>query len=350
MAIQAALGSDIAMAFDECPPSDAPRAVDRGGDGAHDPLGAPLPGGAPRRPGSCASASCRAARTSTCGARHLAEIAALPFDGLALGGLGVGEAPEVMYEVIDAIAAEMPADRPRYLMGVGTPEDIWTAIGAGVDMFDCVMPTRNARNGQLFMRGGRSTSRNAQHRDDPRPVEEGCPLRVLRAYSRAYLAHLFHAKELLYYRLASIHNLAALPEPCPASARGDRRRRFRPPGSPAYPVVAARGRRARGKRPTMAKRVGVILSGCGRRDGSDVAEAMLALLVLERAGAEAVCAAPDVDHAGRRRPPEPARPGRAAQRASRVGTHHRRPVLSARRADPADASTGSIIPGGEGAS
>ena len=112
-----------------------------------------------------------------------------------------------MYGVIDAVAEEMPADRPRYLMGVGTPEDIWTAIGAGVDMFDCVMPTRNARNGQLFVRGGRLNIGNTQHREDPRPVEEGCPCECCARYSRAYLAHLFHAGELLYYRLASVHNL-----------------------------------------------------------------------------------------------------------------------------------------------
>jgi queuine tRNA-ribosyltransferase len=112
-----------------------------------------------------------------------------------------------MYGVIDAVAAEMPADRPRYLMGVGTPEDIWTAIGAGVDMFDCVMPTRNARNGQLFVRGGRLNIANAQYRDDPAPVEDGCPCECCTTYSRGYLAHLFRAEELLYHRLASIHNL-----------------------------------------------------------------------------------------------------------------------------------------------
>jgi queuine tRNA-ribosyltransferase len=101
----------------------------------------------------------------------------------------------------------MPADRARYLMGVGTPEDIWRAIGAGIDMFDCVMPTRNARNGQLFTRAGRVNIGNARHRDEPQPVEEGCPCGCCVRYSRAYLAHLFHAKELLYYRLATIHNL-----------------------------------------------------------------------------------------------------------------------------------------------
>jgi queuine tRNA-ribosyltransferase len=128
----------------------------------------------------------------------------------------VGEAPEVMYGVIDAIAAEMPAERPRYLMGVGTPQDIWTGIAAGIDMFDCVMPTRNARNGQLFVRagfgepggrGGRLNIANAQYRDDPKPVEDGCPCECCSTYSRGYLAHLFRAEELLFHRLASIHNL-----------------------------------------------------------------------------------------------------------------------------------------------
>jgi queuine tRNA-ribosyltransferase len=106
----------------------------------------------------------------------------------------------------------MPSDKPRYLMGVGTPRDLLTAIGAGIDMFDCVMPTRNARNGQLFVReGGLNVGRlniaNAQYRDDARPVEEGCPCECCASYGRAYLSHLFHAKELLYYRLATVHNL-----------------------------------------------------------------------------------------------------------------------------------------------
>ena len=180
---------------------------DRGGDGAHDALGARAAWPRRRRRASSASASCRAASHVDLRRAHLAEIAALPFDGLALGGLGVGEAPDVMYGVIDAVAAEMPADRPRYLMGVGTPEDIWTAIGAGIDMFDCVMPTRNARNGQLFVRGGRINIGNAQYRDDPNPVEDGCPCECCASYSRGYLAHLFRAEELLYHRLASIHNL-----------------------------------------------------------------------------------------------------------------------------------------------
>src|SRR5207237_6680068 len=106
--------------------------------------------------------------------RHLAEIAALPFDGFALGGLSVGESPARMYEVLDAVADELPRPRPRYLMGVGTPADLVIAIGSGIDMFDCVLPTRNARNGQLFTSEGRLVISNAEHRSSPRPVDEHC--------------------------------------------------------------------------------------------------------------------------------------------------------------------------------
>jgi queuine tRNA-ribosyltransferase len=206
MAIQTALASDIAMAFDECPPSDAPRPVIEAAM-ARTTRWARACVAAPAAPGQLRFGIVQGGVHVDLRRAHLAEIAALPFDGLALGGLGVGEAPVVMYGVIDAIAAEMPADRPRYLMGVGTPEDIWTAIGAGIDMFDCVMPTRNARNGQLFVRGGRINIGNAQYRDDQTPVEDGCPCECCASYSRGYLAHLFRAEELLYHRLASIHNL-----------------------------------------------------------------------------------------------------------------------------------------------
>jgi queuine tRNA-ribosyltransferase len=112
-----------------------------------------------------------------------------------------------MHEVVSAIAGAMPEDRPRYLMGVGTPLDLLVGVAAGVDMFDCVMPTRNARNGQLFTRTGKLNIGNAVHRVDPSPVEEGCPCEACRCYSRAYLAHLWRAEELLYHRLATLHNL-----------------------------------------------------------------------------------------------------------------------------------------------
>jgi queuine tRNA-ribosyltransferase len=206
MSIQTLLGSDVAMAFDHCPPSDAPRAV------IEDAMTRTTRWAqrcvvTAAAPGQLRFGIVQGGVHLDLRRRHLGEIGAMNFDGLALGGLGVGEAPEVMVDVIRAVASEMPADRPRYLMGVGTPTDIWTAIGAGVDMFDCVMPTRNARNGQLFVRAGKLNIANAQYRDDPRPVEEGCACECCSTYSRAYLAHLFHAEELLYYRLASVHNL-----------------------------------------------------------------------------------------------------------------------------------------------
>ena len=211
MEIQRLLGSDIAMAFDHCPPSDAPRAAIEDAM-ARTTAWARRSLAAPRAPGQLRFGIVQGGTHLDLRRRHLAELAAMEeggraFDGLALGGLGVGEAPEVMYDVIAAVAPEMPADRPRYLMGVGTPTDIWTAIGAGVDMFDCVMPTRNARNGNLFIKGGKINIGNARFRDEAAPVEAGCPCECCTGYSRAYLSHLFHAEELLYYRLASAHNV-----------------------------------------------------------------------------------------------------------------------------------------------
>jgi queuine tRNA-ribosyltransferase len=206
MEIQRLLGSDVAMAFDHCPPSDAPRAAIEEAM-ARTTAWAGRCVEAPRAPGQLRFGIVQGGVHLDLRRRHLGEIAALAFDGYALGGLGVGEAPAVMYDVIAAVAPEMPEDRPRYLMGVGTPLDVWTSIGAGVDMFDCVMPTRNARNGQLFVRGGRVNIANARHRDDPAPVEAGCPCECCSTYSRAYLAHLYRAEELLFHRLATVHNL-----------------------------------------------------------------------------------------------------------------------------------------------
>jgi queuine tRNA-ribosyltransferase len=206
MALQASLGSDVAMALDECPPSDAPAAEVRA---AMDRTTrwARRCAEAPRASGQLRFAIVQGGVDPALRLAHLAELAPLPFDGLALGGFAVGEPPAVMHEVLGQVAPWLPAERPRYLMGVGTPLDLLVAISAGVDMFDCVMPTRNARNGQLFVASGRLNIANAVHLEDPRPVEEGCPCEGCRSYSRAYLAHLFRAKEILYYRLATLHNL-----------------------------------------------------------------------------------------------------------------------------------------------
>ena len=206
MEIQVALGSDIAMAFDECPPSDAPEA-ELDAAMARTTRWAIRCLAAPRAPGQMRFGIVQGGVDLVRRRAHLSEIAALPFDGFALGGLGVGEPPAVMHDVVAAIAGDMPAASPRYLMGVGTPVDILAGIAAGIDMFDCVMPTRNARNGALFVRAGRINIANARHRQDSQPVEPGCVCECCASYSRAYLAHLFHAKELLYYRLATIHNL-----------------------------------------------------------------------------------------------------------------------------------------------
>jgi queuine tRNA-ribosyltransferase len=206
MAIQAALGSDVAMVLDECPPSDAPMEVVRAAM-ERTTRWARRCAQTERPAGQLRFGIVQGGTDVPLRLEHLQAMAELPFEGLALGGLGVGEPPPLMHAVVAAIAPRMPADRPRYLMGVGTPIDLLAGIEAGIDMFDCVMPTRNARNGQLFVRAGRLNIANAVHREDPRPVEEGCPCETCRRYTRAYLAHLFHAKELLYYRLATLHNL-----------------------------------------------------------------------------------------------------------------------------------------------
>ncbi|MBI5468616.1 MAG: tRNA guanosine(34) transglycosylase Tgt, partial [Deltaproteobacteria bacterium] len=137
-------------------------------------------------------------------ARAIAEIG---FDGYALGGLSVGEEKGLMQEMVASTVEHMPVDAPRYLMGVGTPEDLVFGVEAGVDMFDCVMPTRNARNGTLFTRHGKLVIKNARYEKDPGPIDDGCGCYTCRNYSRAYLRHLFMAGEILASRLNTVHNL-----------------------------------------------------------------------------------------------------------------------------------------------
>ncbi|CAG9169358.1 tRNA guanosine(34) transglycosylase Tgt [Cupriavidus pinatubonensis] len=137
----------------------------------------------------------------------LAGLSELDFHGFAIGGLSVGEPKEDMMRVLEHVAPRLPADKPHYLMGVGTPEDLVAGVAAGVDMFDCVMPTRNARNGWLFTRYGDVKIRNAAHRNDPRPLDESCACYTCRNFSRAYLHHLHRVGEILGARLNTIHNL-----------------------------------------------------------------------------------------------------------------------------------------------
>ncbi len=139
--------------------------------------------------------------------RSAASLCAMDFDGFAIGGLSVGESNAEMYDTVSLTVPYMPVEKPRYLMGVGTPEDLVENVYRGVDMFDCVMPTRNARNGTLFTSFGKINIKKAIYTLDDSPIDPACDCIVCRTYSRAYLRHLFRAHELTYFRLATIHNL-----------------------------------------------------------------------------------------------------------------------------------------------
>ncbi len=206
MRVQGLIGADIAMQLDVCPPGGAPRdEVQR----------------------ACATTTrwakrCLAARRSDQAVfgivqggtdvalrkEHAAELAELPFNGLALGGFSVGEPIETMHAVLPEVAPSLDPGRPRYLMGVGTPRDLVVAIAAGVDMFDCVLPTRNARNGQALLRRGKIVIKQARYKDDRMPLDPecGCPA-CQGGYARSYLRHLYLAGEILALRLLSEHNL-----------------------------------------------------------------------------------------------------------------------------------------------
>ncbi|MBA3454313.1 MAG: tRNA-guanine transglycosylase, partial [Deltaproteobacteria bacterium] len=206
MHIQKVLGSDIAMCFDQCPPGDAPQDVQEVAL-ARTTAWAARCRRAERAEGQALFGIVQGGIDTPRRLRHMAEITPLDFDGHALGGLAVGESVEDTYRVLDEVAHQLPADKPRYLMGVGTPTDLERGIVAGIDMFDCVMPTRNARNGYLFTSQGRVNIPNAQYRTDLGPIDPACPCSTCGTYSRAYLRHLYIAKEILYSRLATLHNL-----------------------------------------------------------------------------------------------------------------------------------------------
>ena len=206
MQVQRSLGSDIVMIFDECTPYPASWEVAKKSmelslrwaersKKAHE--------GNP----SALFGIVQGGMHLDLRAKSLTGLTQIGFDGYAIGGLSVGEPKPEMLRVLDGVTHQLPTDRPRYLMGVGKPEDIVEAVRRGVDMFDCVMPTRNARNAHLFTSDGVVRLRNAQYRSDERPVEEGCDCYTCQRYSRAYLHHLDKCNEGLGGRLNTIHNL-----------------------------------------------------------------------------------------------------------------------------------------------
>lgn len=215
MQIQSNLGSDIAMAFDECVENPAPydyvkRSCERTArwlvrcKTELDRLNA-LPDTV--NPGQVLFGINQGGTYPELRIHHMQEIAQLNLPGYAIGGLAVGESTETMYEIIEAVEPYMPQDKPRYLMGVGTPSNIIEAVARGVDFFDCVMPARNARHGRLFTWDGAINLKNAKYELDPLPIDPKCDCPVCRRYSRAYLRHLFKAEEMLAMRLSVMHNL-----------------------------------------------------------------------------------------------------------------------------------------------
>ena len=222
MEIQVALGSDIVMSFDECTPFPATRdeaklSLDltrrwaiRSKNKLHELHNEPASSG---EAGITVVNQTQALFGIIQGStfldlreESLEGLIEIGFDGYAIGGLSVGEEKDAMFEVVSNVAPKMPGDRPRYLMGVGSPEDIIEAVRLGVDMFDCVMPTRNARNGQLFTSRGKLNIKNAKYKEDSAPIDDACGCAVCERYSRAYLRHLYMSGEILGSVLSSLHN------------------------------------------------------------------------------------------------------------------------------------------------
>ena len=217
--VQLALGSDVMMLLDVCPPFPSPAAVLRAAvertqgwavrSAAHlralVAAGQRTPAGAP--PGA-AFAIVQGGVDPALRQAAARDLVALDYPGYALGGLMVGEPKTATFAAVAAVNEVLPTDRPRYLMGVGAPDDIVKAVAAGVDLFDCVLPTRNARNGTVFTRRGKVVIKNAEWKDDPRPLDESCRCYACTHFSRAYLRHLFHAGEILGPRLATLHSVS----------------------------------------------------------------------------------------------------------------------------------------------
>jgi queuine tRNA-ribosyltransferase len=224
MEIQAALGSDIIMSFDECTPYPATREQAQNSleltsrwarrSKEHllklhqEPMEAEKAGIKIVNQTQALFGINQVSMFFDLRQQSLDELLEIGFDGYAIGGLSVGEDKQIMYSVMAHIAPKLPEEKPRYLMGVGTPEDILEAVAQGVDMFDCVMPTRNARNGNLFTGRGRVNIKNARYRNDDRPIDESCKCATCIRYSRAYIRHLYMSGEILASVLSSLHNIS----------------------------------------------------------------------------------------------------------------------------------------------
>ena len=207
MEIQRLLGSDIVMCFDECPalPADRDRIADsmrlsmRWAERSKDAFG--------DRPGHMLFGIQQGGLEQDFREESAKALRAIGFDGYAIGGLAVGEGQEAMFGCLDFAPGQLPEDKPRYLMGVGKPDDIVGAVKRGVDMMDCVLPSRSGRTGQAWTRRGQVNIKNARHQDDPRPLDENCRCPACRTYSRAYLHHVFRAQEMISGMLLTWHNL-----------------------------------------------------------------------------------------------------------------------------------------------
>jgi len=207
MEIQRLLGSDIVMCFDECPAlpateeevARAMRLSMRWAERSKAAFG--------DRPGHGLFGIMQGGVTRELREESARALTAIGFDGYAVGGLAVGEGQEAMFGVLDYATGFLPEDRPRYLMGVGKPDDIVGAVARGIDMMDCVLPSRSGRTGQVFTRRGVVNIKNARHADDPRPLDETCTCPACRSYSRAYLHHVFRAGEIISSMLLTWHNL-----------------------------------------------------------------------------------------------------------------------------------------------
>ncbi len=207
MEIQRLLGSDIVMCFDECPALPATedavaqsmRLSMRWAQRSRDAFG--------DRPGHALFGIQQGGVTQDLRAESAEALRAIEFDGYAVGGLAVGEGQEAMFGVLEYAPDMLPEDRPRYLMGVGKPDDIVGAVKRGIDMMDCVLPSRSGRTGQVFTRMGQLNIKNARHQDDPRPIDEACTCPACRNYSRAYLHHVFRSQEIISSMLLTWHNL-----------------------------------------------------------------------------------------------------------------------------------------------